>query len=317
MSKTTSFPKILHIGDKQILDLFDGPVEITEKLDGSQLGFGRIDGELFVRSKGQELDLEDPNKMFKKAVEYVKTIADKIPDNYTFYGEYLEKPKHNTLAYERIPKNHIALFGVYDSKERQFHDYEAIKKYADLFDVDAIPVFILDKPTPEAILTLVKDKVSYLGGQHIEGVVVKAYKPWMFLGQIPLSVMSGKYVTEAFKEVHQQNWRKEHTGKGKLEVLLSNYNSQARWNKAIHYYRDVGLLMGNPTDIGPILGQIRKDLHEEEKENFKEQLWKIYKEAFYATGTRGFPQYYKELLVKGELYNNNDVEEKTDGEISE
>ena len=34
MSKSSAFPKILHIGDKQILDLFEGEVEITEKLDG-------------------------------------------------------------------------------------------------------------------------------------------------------------------------------------------------------------------------------------------------------------------------------------------
>lgn len=32
--KTSAFPKILHIGNKQISDLFDGVVEITEKVDG-------------------------------------------------------------------------------------------------------------------------------------------------------------------------------------------------------------------------------------------------------------------------------------------
>ena len=46
------------MGDKQISDLFDGEVEITEKLDGSQFGFGRVDGELVIRSKGREIDLE-------------------------------------------------------------------------------------------------------------------------------------------------------------------------------------------------------------------------------------------------------------------
>lgn len=32
--KTSAFPKILHIGNKQISDLFEGVVEITEKVDG-------------------------------------------------------------------------------------------------------------------------------------------------------------------------------------------------------------------------------------------------------------------------------------------
>jgi len=98
---TAAFPKILHIGDKQIADLFEGEVEITEKVDGSQFGFGKVKGRLFVRSKGRELDLDNPDQMFKLGVEYVKSIEDKIPDNTTFYGEYLQKPKHNTLAYDR------------------------------------------------------------------------------------------------------------------------------------------------------------------------------------------------------------------------
>jgi hypothetical protein len=49
--KTSAFPKILHIGNKQISDLFDGVVEITEKVDGSQLGFG-VDVET-VKEDGQ------------------------------------------------------------------------------------------------------------------------------------------------------------------------------------------------------------------------------------------------------------------------
>lgn len=112
--KTSAFPKILHIGNKQISDLFDGVVEITEKVDGSQLGLGKINGELFVRSKGKEQDLDNPDKMFEGVVEFVKTIADKLPDNIALYGEWLSKPKHNVLAYDRTPKNGIALFGVYN-----------------------------------------------------------------------------------------------------------------------------------------------------------------------------------------------------------
>ena len=35
-----SFPKIFHIGESMIQNLFKGEVEITEKLDGSQFDFG-------------------------------------------------------------------------------------------------------------------------------------------------------------------------------------------------------------------------------------------------------------------------------------
>ena len=305
MSKTAAFPKILHVGDKQISDLFDGEVEITEKLDGSQFGFGRVDGELVIRSKGREIDLESFDKMFGEGVAYVKSIQDRIPDGMFFYGEYLQKPRHSTLAYDRIPKNHIALFGVYNSGNREFLDYGEIEKWANTLDVDAVPVLKRGMSSPDEVSSLVKDHVSYLGGQNIEGVVVKAYKPWLFLGQMPLSVMSGKYVSEAFKEVHNKNWKAENTGNGKLEVAISQYRSEARWNKAVQHLRDDGRLTESPRDIGELIKEVRKDISLEEKEAIKAELWSIFKNDFLQYAVSGLPQWYKEKLVLGD----------TDGEI--
>ncbi len=307
MSKTAAFPKILHVGDKQIEDLFDGPVEITEKLDGSQFGFGKVDGVLTIRSKGRELDLDEVDKMFGEGVGYVKSIEDRLPDNVFFYGEYFQKPRHSTLAYDRIPTNHIALFGVYDGTTRVYAGYEYIKKWADILGVDAVPIIHQGTYSPSEVLELVKDRVSYLGGQNIEGVVVKAYKPWLFLGQIPLSVMAGKYVTEAFKEVHGTDWTKLNTSKGKLDVLKDNFRSEARWNKAVQHIKEAGLLEGSPRDIGPLIKEVQRDLREEEKENIKEQLWVIFNKDILSVATGGLPQWYKEKIVLGE----------TDGEVKE
>lgn len=300
---TAAFPKILHIGDAQIKDLFEGPVEITEKVDGSQLGFGKVNGRLFVRSKGRELDLDNPDGMFQKAVDYVKQIESLLPDNTTFYGEYLSKPKHNTLAYDRVPKNNIALFGVYNYTTKEFGSYSQISKWAETLDVETVPLLAIGKATPDQVLDLVKEKVSFLGGQNIEGVVVKAYKPWLFLGQIPLTVMSGKYVTEAFKEVHHKNWKAEHTGKGQLEVAMGQYRSEARWNKAIQHLRDNGELEGTPRDIGSLIREVRRDVEEEEKESIKDLLWKIYGDKFLHEAGNGLPQWYKEKILVGDMQN--------------
>lgn len=296
---TGPFPKILHIGDAQIASLFDGEVEITEKVDGSQFGFGKVDGRLFCRSKGRELDLDNPDQMFIDGVEYVKTIEHKIPDNFTFYGEYLKKPKHNTLAYDGIPHNHIALFGVYNYGTKEFYNYDEISAWAERLGVDAVPLLKRGRATPDEVLSMVNERVSYLGGQHIEGVVVKAYKPWLFLNQIPLSVMSGKYVTEAFKEVHHKNWKAENTGKGRLEVAVSQYRSEARWNKAVQHLRDNGNLTGTPRDIGELIKEVRKDVTDEEKEAIKAQLWAIFGEQFTRAATEGLPQWYKEKIMLG------------------
>ena len=113
MSKTAAFPKILAIGHKEILTLFEGEVEITEKLDGSQFSFGKIDGEVITRSKGREFS--EPDKLFKPVWEYVHSIADRLPEGIFFYGETLGTPRHSTLAYDRTPKN------FYNSEE-QYRD---------------------------------------------------------------------------------------------------------------------------------------------------------------------------------------------------
>lgn len=40
-----SFPKIFAVGTSYIQDLLNGEVEVTEKVDGSQFVFGKINGE--------------------------------------------------------------------------------------------------------------------------------------------------------------------------------------------------------------------------------------------------------------------------------
>jgi len=46
-----AFPKIFAIGTDYISNIFDDEVEITEKIDGSQFAFGKVNGELFMRIK--------------------------------------------------------------------------------------------------------------------------------------------------------------------------------------------------------------------------------------------------------------------------
>src|SRR5687768_920213 len=89
-----SYPSIYQIGHKMISDIFKSEVIIEEKVDGSQFSFGVIDGELMCRSKGKQLIMDAPEKMFQKAVDYVRSIAPDLPWGWTFRGEYLSTSKH-------------------------------------------------------------------------------------------------------------------------------------------------------------------------------------------------------------------------------
>lgn len=293
-----SFPKIFAIGQRHIQDIFDSEVEITEKIDGSQFSFGKIDGELIVRSKGCQLYVDNPEEMFKEGIEYIVSIQAMLPDNTVFYSEYLKKPKHNVLAYDRIPKNHLMLFGAMDLRSQRFCHYDGLSSWAKKHDIEIVPRLFEGKiEKPEDIFELIEIG-SVLGGQKVEGVVVKNYsKPFVIGGQI-INVMSGKYVSEKFKEVANKEWKRDNTGKGQWEMFLTKYKSEARWNKAIQHLRETGILEESPRDIGNLLKEIQVDIVKEEGDEIKEFLWKHFHKEVLRYAIKGFPEYYKELLLK-------------------
>ena len=218
-----SFPKIFQIGQPWIKDLFSGKVEITEKIDGSQFSFGKVNGELFIRSKGQQLFPDAPEKMFSLGIDYVISIQDRIPDNLILYCEFLNKPKHNTLKYDRVPKNNLICFGAtYDGEFVEDYGY-----YADMLDIEVVPSFAYCYIKSADELKEFLERESILGGTKVEGVVVKNYeKPFLLGGQL-IPLMMGKYVSEAFKERHG-SWRKENTSKGKWEDYKESFRTEAR-----------------------------------------------------------------------------------------
>jgi hypothetical protein len=120
MSEIHSYPSIYNLGHKAIADLLKGLVIVEEKVDGSQISFGKRDGKLFARSKGATLNLVAPDGMFSEACAVINSLRDKLPNNMVFRGEYLRRPHHNVLTYDRTPDNHIIIFDVENSGEQDF-----------------------------------------------------------------------------------------------------------------------------------------------------------------------------------------------------
>jgi len=265
----------------------------------SMFCFGKIKGEVYVRSKGAQLFFENPDKMFSEAVDYIDSIQDKIADNTIYFSEYLKKPRHNILKYDRIPKNHLILFGVSDNTGTFFKkSYENIAKVAEELGIEAVPLIYKGKVSkPEEIFKLV-EKDSILGGTKVEGVVVKNYKQPFLLGGQPIPLMMGKYVSEKFKEVHRENWGKDHTAGGRWQTFKESFKTEARWEKSIQHLKEKGELENSPRDIGKLIKEIKNDIAEEEKENIKDFLWKEFGDEVLRGSTKGFPEYYKERLLK-------------------
>lgn len=290
-----AFVKIFAIGTDYIKDIFEEEVEVSEKIDGSQIAFGLINNTLYIRSKGSRLYQDNPEKMFKEGIDYISSIQGLLPEGVVFYGEYLKKPKHNTLVYARVPRNHIILFGakVFGKDLYLPNFYE----YADILDLEVVPFTTLKINSPED-LQLYLGVESVLGGSMREGVVVKNYGRKFLLGGQPMPMMCGKFVSEKFKEVHRNRWGKEETGKGKFETFCESFHTEARWQKAIQHLAERGELENSPRDIGKLMKEINIDIEEEEKANVMEYLWNEHKRDIFRAATRGVAEWYKTQLLK-------------------
>ena len=298
----SSFPKIFHLGTPYVERLFEGAVEVSEKVDGSQLAAGLVDGELLIRSKG--CPIHDPDKLFAPAVEHIRFVQGKFPEGVAFYGETLANPRHNILKYDRVPKGHWMLFGAIELGSMKPLPYRQLAKYAGQFEVDVVPRFgvgpmNIDPQTIQEQLDEWLKQESYLGGQLVEGVVIKNYAEQLIIGGQVLPILCAKFVSEAFKEKHHKEWSVEHTPGGKMGILKQNYKSEARWEKAVQHLRDDGLLSGEPKDIGPLIQEVKRDIMQEEKMEIMEALWKIHGQDLLKVAVGGLPEWYKRRLVGG------------------
>lgn len=300
MQNLPQYTKLFAVGTRNVKSIFDEEVEITEKIDGSMFRFGKINGELLIGSKSCLLDQEKPENLFTEAVAYVKSIQDELINNVVYYGECLKRPKHNTLVYDFIPRNHIALFGMYYQEQGSFEeDYDLMAECARQIDVDVVPIIYKGKVTNEEQLKSILERTSYLGGCHIEGVVIKNYsKQCVLTPDVIFPFMGAKFVSENFKEVHRSRCNSEEKPNSKWESFCEQYRTPARWDKAVIHLKEKGLLDESPKDIGAIMKEIQEDIASEEKENIKDFLWELHKKSLLSNAVKGVPQWYKDKVMK-------------------
>jgi len=287
-----SYPSIFNLGHRAIVDLLKDPVLVEEKIDGSQFSFGRFDGELKCKSKGATLNLEAPEKMFLKAVEVVKELP--LHDGWTYRAEYLAKPKHNVLAYDRVPKNFLIIFDINDVQE-SYLNYRFKDQEANRLGLETVPLLHNQKiESPDEFRALL-ETVSILGGQKIEGMVIKNYSRF---GQ-DKKVLMGKFVSEKYKEIHSAEWKKSNpTGKDIIGLLSESYRTPARWQKAVQHLREAGKLENSPRDIGLLIREVWPDVEKECKEEIKEKLYAWASGHIRRGVIRGLPEWYKEQLME-------------------
>jgi len=292
------YPSIYAMGHGALVNLFTGPVVVQEKIDGSQFSFGVVGGELQVRSKGCTIVLESVPQMFQSAVNTVLQIQLKLKDGWVYRGEVLNKPKHNTLNYDRVPTGNIIIFDINTNLETYLSPKE-VQSEANALGLETVPYFYMGIVTSHDQLKDFMKLTSCLGGPTIEGYVVKNYLQFTRDGK----AVMGKYVGEQFKEMHKKEWKK--TSPSKLDVLENlklELTTEARWEKAVQHLRDSNLLKNEPADIGPLLKEMITDTHNECEDYIKQQLFKWAWPHISRSLGRGFPQWYKNKLLETQVF---------------
>lgn len=286
-----SYGKIYNLGHPTIAELLLDEVVVQEKIDGSQFSFGVRDGRLWCRSKSADIDLKNPG-MFSHGVNQALAIQDRLIPDVSYYGEYLQKPKHNTLNYARVPIGNVILFDVHENETRL-----DLSNAAGALGMEHVPE--LGRYAEGSFTKEVANKLlgtpSILGNCLIEGMVIKNFHRFGPDGK-PLM---GKYVSEAFKETHKKDWKDRNPGQnGILSKIVDRYTSPTRWAKAVQHLRDQGKLTSTPADIGPLLVEIKEDTFSECGEEISKELLAWARGSISKGITRGFPEWYKAKLAE-------------------
>lgn len=293
-----SYSKIYHLGHKELANLLKGSVVVEEKVDGSQFSFGRRGDVVHFRSRGATIYPETADKLFKAAVEYVTSIKDKLNNDWTYRGEVLHAPRHNTLTYARTPRHNVVLFDIEKDLGQNFLEPLAKAYEANRLDLEVVPAFHIGALSDMESLKRITELESFLGGCKMEGVVVKNYSQF---GD-DKKVLMGKWVREEFKEIHQGAWKGANPSRNDvIELMVQIYRSEPRWEKAIQHLRDAGKLQHAPQDIGALIKEFQQDLVEECAAEIKEKLYEYALPKILRGASAGLPEFYKKKLTESQF----------------
>lgn len=286
-----SYPQVYALGHRALKELFLDPIIVEEKIDGSQFSFGLFEDGLRVRSKGQVMLVDAPEKMFDRAVETVKSLP--LHEGWTYRAEYLRKPHHNGLSYDRIPNKHLILFDI-NAAEEEYLPYSVKAEEATRLGLEIVPLLHEGMVSSADEMRGFLTRTSVLGGQLIEGVVIKNYARF----GLDKKVLMGKFVSEAQKEVIQRNFKAANPGKADIiDSIIQSYGTPARWQKAVQHLRERGMIEDSPRDIGNLIKEAPEDVLKECADDIRDELMKWAWPQIRRGITHGLPEWYKQLLL--------------------
>lgn len=261
MDKDTFFkyPKIKILGSPENHGILENIVEVTEKIDGTNIRLGLFSSNIIFGSRNRELELGDEktfDRIFYHLNETLKTKKDEISEIQSEFGNVIlfgEGAVRHTIGYDFDKMPIFNGFDIYSFKLQRFLDHKVRRKMfttLGLANVPLISVGIIKKTDK-----IVVPKSQYYDGL-CEGISIKNSKKQLW----------SKIVREEFKEKSKLTFGpNKKFAKDDTELFIATYCKNPRIEKIIFKQID----NGNKLDMilmKTVPTLVHKDIWEEEWE---------------------------------------------------
>jgi hypothetical protein len=249
------FLKGHHLGHRENINIFNGEVEISEKLDGANMSvLVGENGELICRSRNRELSGENKEKMFSRAKLYLENIHAVTPfsKGQIMFGENMVK---HTIFYGSTPA--FIGYAVFDIATNRY-----IEDWYTEFDKRGIPrvdFFVQDNMTAEDLNEFL-NRPSAWGTENVtaEGIFIKNY------GDCENEQIFGKVVVKDFLEKNAEVFGAPKSKMNDTAKVINMYCTIPRIKKGIFKLRNEYNMELNMTMMKYLPLEVYNDILEEE-----------------------------------------------------
>jgi hypothetical protein len=241
------------------------------KLDGSQCSFAwcadKPEGDRLVMFCGSSFCIDNCTFIEAKKILTMLSETGILNPKLMYHGEFISKPQHNVVVYERIPRYYIALYDIQEIETKRWFNEDEIQEecnrtgfektqcFWDNRTCKGTAGFLVNETNstngkvndPIAFAELIIDAIekglltSTLGGKNIEGTVFK-HRTYYNIDKKITTCRKRKYVTKQFKEKQKKKGKKLSAPKVKVSEYIDwighFWDVPARFRKAYQRLRD-------------------------------------------------------------------------------
>ena len=296
------YSKIYDLSHREVEGFLGEQCIVEEKIDGSQFSFGVFGQDLIICSKNQRIIKGNEPKMFLPAVKTALRLFSVVglKPGWIYRSETLQRPKHNTLNYSRVPEGNIIIYDI-DIGNGNLLQYADKAHEAERLGLEVVPMLYSGMVTQDLLKEIVEGE-SCLGGEKMEGVVIKRTWYNTIFGK-DKKVLMAKYVREAFKERHQKDWKDRNPKPSSApKKIAEQFSTPARWAKSVQRLKEMGNY-DDENELRNIPAIIRINWHDilkEEGDEMMEILWRHHAKQIRKSCGAGIAEWFKKSLLEEE-----------------